>query len=217
MQRLNISSRPVLMQGLIFGAILAAAELVTDFSARLVPDSSLLGTVALALNFIVGAIAGYRVARRVGRLSSGLLAGLLTGVVGSLLYSLVYLLILLPNLNTIVHDNQVYADQHHQNIHYTAGLVLQLFAGQTLYLVFIFTVLAVLGGLMGGSLGRRRFVSSSTTQGKQVEALMAQNEQETAVEPDPMPQEEQEEVDEPPTALQEDQETAVKPPSTPLQ
>lgn len=177
MQRFASTARPLLIQGLIFGAILAGAEIVVDFSSRLVTDTTILGTISLALNFIVGAIVGYRVAQRVGRLSSGLLAGLLTGLIGSLVYSLVNILLLLPNLDSITRAFQVYSDQNHLGQHYTSSVVLQIFLNEALYAALLAVILVVLGSLMGGAFGRRRFIPPSTPE----------EEQETAVEPPSAP------------------------------
>jgi hypothetical protein len=135
---------PALRQGLIYGVILGIALLALS----IVVGGSLIFIVALCL--LAAILAGRRASQETGRITTGTLAGLWTGLFGILIPLIISFVLLLINIDAIVKS----ANSQHQQI--TTSLVIT----NTLINFAFFIVLGVLfgaaGGLIGGSLGRRR-------------------------------------------------------------
>ncbi len=177
MQMLARVRRPSLRQGLFFGLILGAIEIVLSVATGLIAQAgvqSFLGTIALALFIILGFLAGQRAAQETGRLGTGAIAGLWVGLIGGVLWALaqfVQILIFLPTLVNQARDylqkhlNQLPRGYNPANLTSTDVLLANL---EPLILSLIFYMLfALIGGALGGMLGRRRLVRSSEYQAEE--------------------------------------------------
>jgi hypothetical protein len=167
--------RPSLRQGVIFGLIVGVIEIVVGFaSAFLQQDTvqSLLSTLLLAGYLGGGYLAGERAARETGKLGSGVLAGLWAGFIGGIVASLVpfaLTLIYLPtevaglqqayNLNKNNFPGMTYSD-------ITGSYVMEAFAINLLTYIFLYAIIALVGGTVGGFLGRRRALRMPVSTGR---------------------------------------------------
>lgn len=171
MQMLARVRRPSLRHGLFWGLILGGSEIILSVATSIIPQAgvqSFLGTVALALFIILGFMAGQRAAQETGRLGSGAMAGLWAGLIGSVLWGVaqfVQILILLPTLVSEAksyfqtHPKQLPSGYNPANLTSTDVLLANL---EPLVLSLIFyTLFALIGGALGGMLGRRRVARSS--------------------------------------------------------
>ncbi|MGO8949702.1 MAG: hypothetical protein ACLQUY_19025 [Ktedonobacterales bacterium] len=122
----QLSENPAVRNGLIFGAILAAVNILNVFiqwmsgsyqaiaqassgSTTTFTSGSLFGCLAFLAGLALSFIAGMNTVSVTGRLGSGAIAGLVTGVVGELvggvLGLIVILALVLPNLPTPTSTN----------------------------------------------------------------------------------------------------------------
>lgn len=166
--------RPSLRQGLMWGLILGVVEIVYGFAISYVTQAdvqALLSNVILVLFLVFGFIAAQRAARETGKLSTGVMAGLWTGLVGAILYSLVPLVNTFINLSNIVASTQMYIRAHPGQFSgmkptdYTATDALTTMGLYLLfYVILLYTLLAVIGGAVGGFMGRRRALASQSSE-----------------------------------------------------
>jgi signal transduction histidine kinase len=166
--------RPSLREGLMWGLILGVVEIVYGFAISYVTQASvqaLLSNVILALFLVFGFIAAQRASRETGKLGSGVMAGIWTGLVGSILYGLVPLVNTFINLSNIVATTQLYIRAHPNQFpgmkptDYTASDALTTMGLYLLfYVVILYTLLALVGGAVGGFMGRRRALVSQPSE-----------------------------------------------------
>lgn len=151
MQVQTRSGNPALQNGLLFGVILGAIEVVFSLT---------LGNVGFLLCLIIylGLVgfAGYRASARTGKVSTGLVSGLLAGLFSSIIGCLALFLYILPNIDAFRQALQHNATTFNQGytINYTNGLVIGLLA---LVLVFVIIGSSVVGlgiGAIGGAVGK---------------------------------------------------------------
>ena len=151
MQMQTRSGNPALQNGLLFGVILGAIEVVLTLT---------LGNVGflICLLFYLGIIgfAGYRASARTGKVSTGLVAGLLAGLFSSILGSLGLFLYLLPNLDTLRQQLQQQATTFNQGIaiNYTNNVVIGLVVLLLVIVILGSSLLALGIGAIGGAIGK---------------------------------------------------------------
>ncbi len=150
-QRQTRSGNPALQNGLLFGVILGAIEVVFSLT---------LGNVGflISLIFYLGIIgfAGYRAAARTGKVSTGLVAGLLAGLFSSIIGSLGLFIYLLPNLDTLRQQLQQQATTFNQGvaINYTNNVVIGLVVLLLVIVILGSSLLALGIGAIGGAIGK---------------------------------------------------------------
>jgi hypothetical protein len=153
MQMQTRSGNPALQNGLLFGVILGAMEVVFSLT---------LGNVGflICLIFYLGIIgfAGYRASARSGKVSTGLVAGLLAGLFSSIIGSLGLFLYLLPNLDTLRNLLQQQATTLNQGfvINYTNNVVIGLVLLLLVIMILGSSLLALGIGAIGGAIGKGR-------------------------------------------------------------
>ena len=162
--------RPSLRYGVMWGLILGVVEIVYGFAISYVTQSdaqALLSNVILALFLVFGFIAAQKASRETGKLGSGVMAGFWTGLIGAVLYGLVPLVNTFINLSNIVTSTQSYIATHQAQFSgmkptdYTATDALTTMGLYLLfYVILLYTLLAVIGGAVGGFMGRRRALAS---------------------------------------------------------
>jgi hypothetical protein len=151
MQMQTRSGNPALQNGLLFGVILGAIEVVISLT---------LGNVGflICLIFYLGIIgfAGYRASARTGKVSTGLVAGLLAGLFSSIIGSLGLFIYLLPNLDTLRQQLQQQATTFNQGvvINYTNNVVIGLVVLLLVILILGSSLLALGIGAIGGVIGK---------------------------------------------------------------
>ena len=151
MQMQTRSGSPALQNGLLFGVILGAIEVVLSLT---------LGNVGflICLIFYLGIIgfAGYRASARTARVSTGLVAGLLAGLFSSIIGSLGLFLYLLPNLDTLRQQLQQQAATLNQGvvINYTNNVVIGLVVFLLVIMILGSSLLALGIGAIGGAIGK---------------------------------------------------------------
>ncbi len=151
MQVQTRSGNPALQNGLLFGVILGAIEVVFSLT---------LGNVGflICLIFYLGIIgfAGNRASARTGKVSTGLLAGLLAGLFSSIIGSLGLFIYLLPNLDTLRQQLQQQATTFNQGvvINYTNNVVIGLVVLLLVILILGSSLLALGIGAIGGAIGK---------------------------------------------------------------
>jgi hypothetical protein len=151
MQMQTRSGNPALQNGLLFGVILGAMEVVFSLT---------LGNVGflICLIFYLGIIgfAGYRASARTGKVSTGLVAGLLAGLFSSIIGSLGLFVYLLPNLDTLRQQLQQQATTFNQGvvINYTNNVVIGLVVLLLVILILGSSLLALGIGAIGGAIGK---------------------------------------------------------------
>lgn len=151
MQMQTRSSNPALQNGLLFGVILGAIEVVLTLT---------LGNIGflICLIFYLGMIgfAGYRASARTGKVSTGLVAGLLAGLFSAIIGSLGLFLYLLPNLDTLRQQLQQQATTFNQGvvINYTNNVVIGLVVLLLVILILGSSLLALGIGAIGGAIGK---------------------------------------------------------------
>jgi hypothetical protein len=151
MQVQTRSGNPALQNGLLFGVILGAIEVVF---------SLILGNVGflICLIFYLGIIgfAGYRASARTGKVSTGLVAGLLVGLFSSIIGSLGLFIYILPNIDTLRQQLQQNATTLNQGfvINYTNNVVIGLVVLLLVILILGSSLLALGIGAIGGAIGK---------------------------------------------------------------
>lgn len=163
--------RPSLRQGLLFGIILGVVEIAYGFFASFVTQAefqSVLGTVALALFLLFGFLAGQRASKETGKLGSGVMAGLWAGLIGSFIDGIIPLVGTLVNMQSIVASDQLYIKAHPDQFSglkptdYTASDVMTTALVALLFSVLFYTLITLIGGALGGMMGRRRALASAS-------------------------------------------------------
>ncbi len=140
---------PALRQGLIFGIILGVVLLAISFIF-----TNFLITLVLIL--LASYIAGLRASQETGRMTAGTFAGLWTGLIGISIPSLVSIVLVLVNLDAYRKSLQAASDKLHQHTIYTNSVVLTGLLINVLFLLIIGILPGAIGGLLGGTFGRRR-------------------------------------------------------------
>lgn len=156
-RNIQLGSRPLTI-GIIFGVILSFVLILYGFIAPVLQQT--LGTISLFVNIaiyvILGFLAGRRASRLTGQLISGVAAGALAGLISALLTGIYELVVTYLNINYYVQQAQIVANKQHPVIHITPAYYMQ---AELEYLItpLLFSFLLVLiGGTMGGLLGRNR-------------------------------------------------------------
>ncbi len=154
--QINASNRlnPALQQGLIWGFILGLVLLViTYFSGGLGQISTL---IALALILVFAFIAGQRASRRTGRTATGVWAGLLTGAISALITVIFNGGFAFTNLDATVQSLKNAAQSQGVSPNsVTPQAVTTTIISDILIIMVLAILLALVGGLVGGSRGRR--------------------------------------------------------------
>ena len=145
------SGNPALQNGLLFGVILGAIEVVLPLT---------LGSLGylICLIFYLGMIgfAGYRASARSGKVSTGLVAGLLAGLFSSIIGSLGVFIYILPNIDTFRQAMQQNATTFNQGyaINYTNNVVIGLLVLVLVFVIIGSSLLALGIGAIGGAIGK---------------------------------------------------------------
>src|SRR5260370_6119312 len=154
--QINASNRlnPALQQGLIWGFILGLVLLViTYFSGGLGQISTLF---SLALFLVFAFIAGQRASRRTGRTATGVWAGLLTGAISDLITVIFNGGFAFTNLDATVQSLKNAAQSQGVSPNsVTPQAVTTTIISDILIIMVLAILLALVGGLVGGSRGRR--------------------------------------------------------------
>jgi hypothetical protein len=151
MQVQTRSGNPALQNGLLFGVILGAIEVVFSLT---------LGNVGflISLIFYLGIIgvAGYRASARTGKVSTGLVAGLLAGLFSSIIGSLGLFVYILPNIDAFRQALQQNATTLNQGfaINYTNNVVIGLLVLVLVFVIIGSSLLALGIGSIGGAIGK---------------------------------------------------------------
>lgn len=157
--------RPSLRQGLMFGLILGLIQVVYSYVADFISSADILSfltTVSLALFLLFGFLAGRPAARETGKLGTGVLAGIWTGVIGSLIIGLVSLGGTLLSMSDVITSYQQAIRSKPQNYpglapaDITETYILTAVVANLLVFLLFWTLLTLVGGTLGGFLGRRR-------------------------------------------------------------
>ncbi|HLI68725.1 MAG TPA: hypothetical protein VKV19_03105 [Ktedonobacteraceae bacterium] len=157
--------RPTLRQGLMWGLLLGVVEIIYGYGASFIASAdiqNILSAIGLALFVLFGFIAGQRAARETGRLGTAAIAGIWVGLFGSVLAALVQLVNWLVNLSNIVAGQQQAVLSHPSQYpgvkpsDITPSSVLTVLVIDLLLNIAFYILLALLGGIFGGLLGRRR-------------------------------------------------------------
>jgi hypothetical protein len=163
--------RPSLRWGLIFGLILGIVEIGYNFVTSFITQAdlqSLLSYVPTVLFLVLGFYAGLRAARETGKWTSGLVAGIWVGVIGTVFAYLVVLVNILINLQSIVASSQLYIKTHPDQVggikpsDYTASDVLITALVGLLATVINSVFFTLIGGALGGFMGRRQALALAT-------------------------------------------------------
>jgi len=162
--------RPSLRWGLIFGSILGIAVTVFNFVIGFVPDQNtqaLLGYIPALLFIVLGFYAGLRASRETRRWTSGLVAGIWVGVIGAAITEIIPVIYTLVNMQSIVASNRLYIKTHPVEANhmdptkYTSSDVLVVMAESILLGIASSTLYTIIGGALGGFIGRRRALAVS--------------------------------------------------------
>ena len=151
MQVQTRTGNPALQNGLLFGIILGALEVVFSLT---------LGNVGFLICLVIylGLVgfAGYRAAARTGKVSTGLVAGLFVGLFSSIIGSLGLFFYTLPNIDALRQQLQQQANTFNQgiSINYTNNVVIGLLALLLVILIVASTLLALGIGAIGGAIGK---------------------------------------------------------------
>ncbi len=151
MQVQTRTANPALQNGLLFGIILGALEVVFSLT---------LGNVGFLICLVIylGLVgfAGYRASARTGKVSTGLVAGLFVGLFSSIIGSLGLFLYTLPNIDTLRQLLQQQANTFNQGIaiNYTNNVVIGLLVLLLVILIVASSVLALGIGAIGGAIGK---------------------------------------------------------------
>jgi hypothetical protein len=146
------SNNPALHNGLLFGIILGAIEIVLYF---------LLGTVGLIINLLLflffSAYAGYRSSTHTGKVSTSVMAGLLVGLISSVIAFVPLLLYFLPNIDTfrVQVQQEMAGNSMYQGVTITNSLVIVSVILFMVLLVAGATLLGLIFGSIGGTIGKR--------------------------------------------------------------
>ena len=152
MQIQTRTRNPALQNGLLFGIILGALEVVFSLT---------LGNVGFLICLVIylGLVgfAGYRASARTGKVSTGLVAGLFVGLFSSIIGSLGLFFYTLPNIDTLRQLLQQQANTFNQQglaINYTNNVVIGLLVLLLVILIVASSVLALGIGAIGGAIGK---------------------------------------------------------------
>jgi hypothetical protein len=140
---------PALRQGIFIGIILGVV---------LVGLSFIIGglIIIVVLTLIAAYFAGLRASRETGRMTTGTFAGLWTGIIGVFILSIFSFGFLLFNLDAVLKNAQITANQQHEHIIYTNSTIIINYLSFYLFLIVLGILFGVIGGLVGGLFGTRR-------------------------------------------------------------
>ena len=183
-QFFNRISKPSLRYGVIFGLILGAIEIVLwvinfivqyffpqTYIAQYSSIQPILNILSLGAFLVVGYMASQKTARETGKFIKGIVASLWAGLIGCVLELLIPLVIDLIYLPTSVAADQQDYKMNPSNwpgmklSDITPMYVLTIIAAYLLLSIFINTLIALVGGLLGGALGRRRTLAYEAEEG----------------------------------------------------
>jgi hypothetical protein len=150
------TGNPAIRQGLIFGIILAVVVIAFTFLAQVLPLGALNGIIVLAIYIIFGLIAGRRASALTGRMATGVLAGFLAGLIGSMIPSIIGLVFDLFNIDAVRQAFQQAANRQGVHVTYTNALVIQSIILGLIFNVVLYSLIALVGGAIGGFMGRSR-------------------------------------------------------------
>ena len=151
MQVQTRAGNPALQNGLLFGVILGAVEVVLSLT---------LGSIGflIGLIFYLGMVgfAGYRASARTGKVSTGLVAGLLAGLFSSVIASAVLFFSYLPNIDQLRQLMQQQANTFNQGvaINYTNNVVIAALVFFLVIVIVVSSLLALGIGAIGGAIGK---------------------------------------------------------------
>jgi hypothetical protein len=165
----NRISQPSLRQGILFGLILGAIEIVVWVLGSFFGQASIqsiLSIVSLTAFLLAGYLAGLRAAQATGKMKTGVIAGLWTGLIGNLLVALFLFVLELIFLPTQVALTKFYLKSHQSDFpslktsDITPSYVLTGFLINLLPQIAFYIVITLVGGILGSFLGRRRALAS---------------------------------------------------------
>lgn len=151
MQVQTRTGNPALQNGLLFGIILGAIEVL--FSLTL---GNIGFIICLVIYLGMVGVAGYRASARTGKVSTGLVAGLLTGLFSSIIGSLGLFFFTLPHVDALRLALQQQAITLNQgvNIQYTNNVVIGLLALLLVIMILASSLLGLGIGAIGGAVGK---------------------------------------------------------------
>lgn len=151
--------QPALRYGLIFGLILEAIQILfLGILSNAIPMAlgQIITIVVLVLFVIFGFIAGMKTARETGKWSSGVVAGLCTGVFGFIVFGILSFINDIVFLQQYVNYGSTHPAPGATAADYTSSAVLMRFAINLLGGLIFYTLISVVGGTIGGLVGRNR-------------------------------------------------------------
>lgn len=148
--------QPALRYGLIFGLILEVIQILfLGILGNAVP--MLLGqiiTIGILVLFVIfGFIAGMKTARETGKWYSGMVAGLCTGALGFIVFGIISFINDVVFLQQYVNYAATHPAPGTDPSVYTSASVLRGFAFNLLGGLIFYTMIAFIGGLIGGPIG----------------------------------------------------------------
>jgi hypothetical protein len=161
--------RPSLRWGLIFGIILGVVEVVYNYAASFITEvnvQSILGYIAAILFIVMGFYAGLRASQETGKWISGLVAGIWVAVIGTVIFYVIPLANTFINLQAFVASAQLYLKTHPVSgmkpSNYTASDVIITELLGLLASMINCALFTIIGGGLGGFMGRRRSLALAT-------------------------------------------------------
>jgi hypothetical protein len=164
--------------GLIFGIILGIVEVIYNFAASFITEvnvQSILGYIAAILFIVMGFYAGLRASQETGKWISGLVAGIWVAIIGTVIFYIIPLVNTFINLQSFVASAQLYLKTHPVSgmnaSNYTASdvIVTELFG--LLASMINCALFTIIGGGLGGFMGRRRSFALATPANKEDEEV----------------------------------------------
>lgn len=157
--------QPALRYGLIFGLILEAIQILfLGILSNAMPMTlgQIITIVVLVLFVVFGFIAGMKTARETGKWYSGVVAGLCTGALGFIVFGVLSLINDIVFLQQYVNYGSTHPVPGTTAADYTSASVLMRFAANLLGGLIFYTLISVVGGTIGGLVGRNRAAVSDS-------------------------------------------------------
>lgn len=167
----RIKQRPALRWGLIFGLILGIVDIAYNFAGSFVTDAgaqNILGFIPAVLFLVFGFYAGLRASQETSRWTSGLVAGIWVAVIGTLIFYVIPLINVIVNIQSIIENQRLLLKAHPVSgvdpANYGASDVFVALLVEMLISMISCAFCTLIGGALGGFMGRRRALASKTSE-----------------------------------------------------
>lgn len=157
--------QPALRYGLIYGLILEVIQILfLGILSNAIPMmlGQIITIVVLVLFVVFGFIAGMKTARETGKWYSGVVAGLCTGALGFIVFGILSFINDIVFLQQYVNYGSTHPAPGATAADYTSAAVLMRFAVNLLGGLIFYTLISVVGGTIGGLVGRNRASASDS-------------------------------------------------------